>query len=166
MAVNSHMVGRGRNCSEPIARLRYPGGSGHSVAHPLCGLGDVLWLCRECNVLARVSKCRCAKRERKHDGRASDRPAAQATWSAYCFHALSVMPLRISCKLIYRRFKTKIRRCEPHGNLSPSKGNVPDEGWSDALLLLRSGCLPLQRVSHKWQRQIPTSNLPPISAQR
>jgi hypothetical protein len=104
------MVGRSRNCSEPIARLRDPGGSGHSVAHFLSGLGDVLWLCRERNVLARISsKCRCAKRERKHDARASDRPAAHATWSAYCFHMLIVMQLRISCKFICRRFKTNIR---------------------------------------------------------
>jgi hypothetical protein len=95
------MVGRSRNCSEPIARLRNSGGSGHSVAHLLCGLGDRLWLCPEHDVLARISsKCRCAKRERKQDAYTSDRPAAQATWSAYCFHALIVMHLPISRKLI------------------------------------------------------------------
>jgi hypothetical protein len=95
------MVGRSRNCSEPVARLRDPGVSGHSVAQLLCGLGDQLCLCRERNVLARISsKCRCAKCERERNAYASDRPAAQATWSAYCFHALIVMRLRISRKLI------------------------------------------------------------------
>jgi hypothetical protein len=108
------MVGRGRNCSEPIARLRDPGGSGHSVAHLLCSLSDRLWLRPQHDVFARISKCRCAKRERKHDARASDRPAAQATWSAYCFHALIVMPVRISRKLICRRFETKIRQYGPN----------------------------------------------------
>lgn len=104
------MIGCSRNCSEPIARLRDLGGSGHSVAHLLCGPGDHLWLCPEHDVLARISsKCRCAKRERKRDACASDRPAAQATWSAYCFHGLILMRLRISCKLIWRCFKTKIR---------------------------------------------------------
>src|SRR5215469_14270646 len=104
------MVGRSRNRGEPIARLWDPGGSGHSVAYLLCGLGDRLWLCPEHDVLARISsKCRCAKRERKHDACASDRPAAQATWSAYCFHVLILMPFRISCKLICRHFKTKTR---------------------------------------------------------
>jgi hypothetical protein len=90
----------GRNCSEPIARLRNAGACGHSVAHLLCGLSYLLWLRPEHDVLARISKCRCAKRECKHDACASDRPAAQATWSAYCFHALIVMRLRISRKLI------------------------------------------------------------------
>jgi hypothetical protein len=95
------VVGRSRNCSEPCARLRDPGGSGHSVAQLLCGLDDRLSLCRESYVLARISsKCRCAKRERERDACAPDRPAAQATWSAYCFHALIVMRLRISRKLI------------------------------------------------------------------
>ena len=99
----------GRNCSYPFARLRNAGASAHSVAYSLCGLSDLLWLWPEHDVLARISKCRCAKRERKHDACASDRPTAQAAWSAYCFHALIVMPLRISRKLINSRFKTKIR---------------------------------------------------------
>jgi hypothetical protein len=91
----------GRNCGEPIARLRNAGASGHSVAYLLCGLSYLLWLRPEHDILARISsKSRCAKRKRKHDASASDRPAAQATWSAYCFHALIVMQLRISRKLI------------------------------------------------------------------
>jgi hypothetical protein len=95
------VVGRSRNCSEPFARLRDPGGSSHSVAQLLCGLDDRLSLCRESYVLARISsKCRCAKRECEDDAYVSDRPAAQATWSSYCFHALIVMRLRISRKLI------------------------------------------------------------------
>ena len=90
----------GRNCSEPIARLRNAGACGHSVAHLLCGLSYLLWLRPEHDVLARISSSRCAKRERKRDACTSDRPAAQATWSAYCFHGLSVMRLRILRKLI------------------------------------------------------------------
>ena len=96
----------GRNCGEPIARLRNAGARSHSVAHLLRGLDDLLWLWPEHDVLARIiGKCRCAKRERKHDARASDRPAAQATWSAYCFHALTVIPLQILRKLIRRLFE-------------------------------------------------------------
>jgi hypothetical protein len=95
------VVGRSRNCSEPFARLRDPGGSGHSVAQLLCGVDDLLWLRSEHDVLAWISsKCRCAKRECEDDAYVSDRPAAQATWSAYCFHALIVMRLRISRKPI------------------------------------------------------------------
>jgi hypothetical protein len=102
------MVGRSRNCSEPFARLRDPGVSSHSVAQLLCGLDDRLSLCRESYVLARISsKYRCAKRERKHDARTSDRPDAQATWSAYCFHGLILMRPRISRKLI-RHFGSAI----------------------------------------------------------
>src|SRR4029077_4651300 len=103
----------GRNCSEPIARLRNAGACGHSVAHLLCGLSYLLWLWPEHDVLARISKCRCAKRERKHDACTSDRPAAQATWSVYCFHGLIVMPLRISRKLINSCFETKNRDFRP-----------------------------------------------------
>ncbi len=99
----------GRNCSEPVARLRDAGARGHSVAHFLRGLDDPLWLWPEHEVLARiVSKCRCAKRERKHDARTSDRPAAQATWSAYCFHAPIVMRLRMLRKRIRRETKTEV----------------------------------------------------------
>jgi hypothetical protein len=95
------VVGRSRNCSEPFARLRDPGGSSHSVAQLLCGLDDRLSLCRKSYVLARISsKCRCAKRECEDDAYVSDRPTAQATWSPYCFHTLIVMRLRISRKLI------------------------------------------------------------------
>jgi hypothetical protein len=113
MAYNIHCAMSGRNCSQPIARLRNARVSGHSVAHLPCGLGDLLCLWPEHDVLARISKCRCAKRECKHDACASDRPAAQATWSAYCFHGLIVMRLWISCKLIYRRFRTKSRYFRP-----------------------------------------------------
>jgi hypothetical protein len=153
MPVNTHVVGRSRNCTEPFARLRDPGGSGHSVAQLLCGLDDRLSLCREIYVLARISsKCRCAKRERERDACAPDRPAAQATWSAYCFHAVIVMPLRISCKPISSvvlRHKSDILRRPDVFEISPSKGNAAGEDWSDELLLLRSGYLPLQQVSHR-----------------
>src|SRR4029453_16034303 len=60
---------------------------------------------------ARISKSRCPKREREQDACASDRPAAQATWSAYCFHALIVMRLRISRKLI-RHLRAQCFACD------------------------------------------------------
>jgi hypothetical protein len=89
--VDGHMVGRSRNRTEPIARLRDFGCSSHSVAQLLCGL-DLLWLCPEHRVLARISsECRCAKCEREGDACESDRPAAHATWSASCFHVLIVV---------------------------------------------------------------------------
>jgi hypothetical protein len=109
------MVGCSRNRTEPFARLRDPGGSGHSVAHFLCGFRDLLWLCSQHYILTRISsKCRCAKRERKRDACAPDRPAAQATWSAYCFHDLIVVCLRMFSKLICRRFRPKKRQFQPH----------------------------------------------------
>ena len=92
----------GRNCSEPFARLRNAGVSGHNVTHLLCGLDDPLWLWAEHDLLARISKSRCAKRKRKRDAYASDRPGAQATWSGYCFHGSIVVRVRISRKLIRR----------------------------------------------------------------
>jgi len=158
----------GRNCSDPVARLRNAGVSGHRVAHLLGGLDDLLCLWPEHDVLARISSNRCAKRERKQDACASDRPTAQATWSAYCFHALSVIPLRILRKLIFPSFWDKKPRFSATMvlTINPSKGSVPGEDWWDELLLLHFGCLPLQRVSHRWQLQIPTSNLPPTDAQR
>src|SRR5206468_4981535 len=153
MPVNSHVVGRSRNCTEPIARLRDPGGSRHSVAQLLCGLDDRLSLCGESYVLARISsKCRCAKRERERHACAPDRPAAQATWSAYCFHAVIVMPLRISCKPISSvvlRHKSDILRCPEISTVSPSKENVPNADCRDALLLPRFGCLRRQRGYRK-----------------
>jgi hypothetical protein len=129
---NSHVVGRSRNCSEPIARLRDLGGSGHSVTQLLCGLGDRLCLCRS-YVLGRISsKCRCAKRKRERDACAPDRPAAQATWSSYCFHAVIVMPLWISCKPISSvvlRHKSDILRRSDVFRINPSRGNAPAEDW-------------------------------------
>jgi len=110
MAQNSHRVSSGRNCGEPFARLRNSGASGHDVAHFLCGFRD--WLCWAYYALARVSsKCRCAKRECEDDAYVSDRPAAQATWSAYCFHALIVMRLRNSRKLI-RHLRAQCFACD------------------------------------------------------
>jgi hypothetical protein len=47
---------------------------------------------------------------------------------------------------------------------SRSRGNVRDEYCSDALLLLRYGCLRLPRACHRSPQQIPTLNLPPIIA--
>src|SRR5438105_5427301 len=106
MAVNSHRVGSGRNCSDPFTRLRNTRVAFHHVTHCLCGVDCRLWPRAHDYVLARIrSKCRCAKRECEKDAHASNRPAAQATWSGCCFHVLIVTPLRISCKPIYRRSK-------------------------------------------------------------
>ena len=103
VAQNIQRAMSGRNCREPVARLRNAGACGHSVAYLFRGLDDPLWLWPEHDILARIiSKCRCAKRERKHDARTSDRPAAPATWSAYCFHAPIVVRLRILRKRIRR----------------------------------------------------------------
>jgi hypothetical protein len=104
VAYNIHCAVSGRNCSDPVARLRNAGVSGHGVAQLLVGLDDLLRLWPEHDVLARISSNRCAKRERKRDACTSDRPAAQATWSAYCFHALSVIPLQILRKPIFPLF--------------------------------------------------------------
>ena len=83
----------GRNCSDPVARLGDARASAHSVANLLGRFDDLLCLWSENDdILARISKCRCAKRKRKHDAYASDRPAAQATWSVYCFHGPILMP--------------------------------------------------------------------------
>ncbi len=49
---------------------------------------------------------------------------------------------------------------------SRSKENVRGECCSDALLLLRYGCLRLRRACHRSRQQIPTSNLPPTIALR
>ena len=99
MAVNSHRIGSGRNCSDPFTRLRNTRVPFHHVTQLLCGGDRGLWPRAHDYVLARIrSKCRCAKRECEKDAHASNRPAAQATWSACCFHTLIVMPDRISCK--------------------------------------------------------------------
>ena len=132
--VNSHMVGRSRNRTEPVARLRDPGGSGHSVAQLLCGLDDRLCLRRERNVLARISKCRCAKCERKRDAHASDRPAANATRSTYCFHDPIIMRLRISRKpisalILGQRSDILGQLPSNMSGVSLSRGNVPGEDW-------------------------------------
>ena len=124
-SVNSHRVGSGRDCSEPIARLRNSGASGHNQAHFLRGLRDPLWLRRERYVLARIcSKCRCAKCEREHASCRSDRPAAHATESASCFHVLIMSPVSNSCKLISSGSRTKTRQFRP-SQVSQSKENVP-----------------------------------------
>jgi hypothetical protein len=49
---------------------------------------------------------------------------------------------------------------------SPSRESVRGEYCSDALLLLRYGCLRPPRACHRSRRQIPTSNLPPTIALR
>jgi hypothetical protein len=110
VTVDSHGAGGGRNWADPITRHRNAGCCSERVAHFLRGLHDALWLCREHYVFARISsKCRCAKCERQHDTRASNRRTAQATKPVFYSHAVIVIPFRISRKLIQRLFKTKKR---------------------------------------------------------
>ena len=149
-AENFHRVSSGRNCRDPFTRLRNTRVAFHDVTHFLCGVDRGLWLRAYDYVLARIrSKCRCAKRECEKDAHASNRPAAYATRSAYCFHSLIVTPLRILRKLICRCFRPNIPYFGPPENLSLSRENAGDEDWSDAPLLLRSGYLRRQQVSHR-----------------
>jgi len=110
--VDTHGAGGGRNWAEPVTWHRNTGCCSERVAHFLRGLRDPLrlWLCREHYVFARISsKRRCAKCEREHDTRASNRRAAQATKPVFYSHAVIVIPFRILHKLIQRLFKTKKR---------------------------------------------------------
>jgi len=99
--VDSHGAGSGRNWADPVTRHRNAGCCSERVAHFLRRLHDPLWLCREHYVFARISsKCRCAKCEREHDTRASNRRTAQATKPVFYSHAVIVIPFRILGKLI------------------------------------------------------------------
>lgn len=113
MAQNIQCAMSGRNCREPIARLRNAGARGHSVAYLFRGLDDPLWLWPQHDVLARIiSKCRCAKCQCQHGTCASDRPAAAATES--CFHCSVDSGLAPNfCKLIRLSSGTEIRHCGP-----------------------------------------------------
>jgi len=98
--VDSYGAGGGRNWAEPVACHRNTGCSSERVAHFLCSVHS-LWLCRAHYVFARISgKCRCAKCEREHDTRASNRRTAQATKPVFYSHAVIVIPFRILRKLI------------------------------------------------------------------
>jgi hypothetical protein len=99
--VDSHRAGGGRNRVDPVTRHRNTGCCSKRVAHFLRGLHDPLWLCREHYVFARISsKCRCAKCEREHDTRASNRRTTQATKPVFYSHAVIMIPFRILGKLI------------------------------------------------------------------
>jgi hypothetical protein len=99
--VDSHGAGSGRNWAHPVTRHRNTGCCSERVAHFLRGLHESLWLCREHYVFARISsKRRCAKCEREHDTRASNRRTAQATKPVFYSHAVIVIPFRILGKLI------------------------------------------------------------------
>ena len=96
--------------ADSITRHRNAGCCSERVAHFLRGLQEPLWLCRAHYVFARISsKCRCAKCEREHDTRASNRRTAQATKPVFYSHAVIVIPFRILGKFIQRLFKTKKR---------------------------------------------------------
>ena len=108
--VDTHGAGGSRNWANPVTKHRNAGGCSECVAHFFRGLHDALWLCREHQVFARISsKCRCAKCERKHDARASNRRTAQAIKSVFYSHAVIVIPFRILGKLIQKLFETKKR---------------------------------------------------------
>jgi hypothetical protein len=99
--VDSYGAGGGRNRAHSVARHRNTGCSSERVAHFLCSVHDSLWLCRAHYVFARISgKRRCAKCEREHDTRASNRRTAQATKPVFYSHAVIVIPFRILRKLI------------------------------------------------------------------
>jgi hypothetical protein len=99
--VDSHGAGGGRNCADPVTRHRNAGCCSERVAHFLRGLHDPLWMCRQYYVLARISsKCRCAKCEREHDTRPSNRRTTLATEPVFDSHAVIVIPFRILGKFI------------------------------------------------------------------
>jgi hypothetical protein len=94
--VDSHGAGGGRNCTDPVTWHRNAGCCSERVAHFLRGLHDPLWMCRRHYVLARISsKCRCAKCEREHDTRPSNRRTTLATEPVFDSHAVIVIPFRI-----------------------------------------------------------------------
>ena len=99
MPENYHRVGSGRNRTEPIARLGNCGACGHYVAYLLHGPLGRLMCCRLDHVVARISKCRRAKCESEHRTCTSNRPAAQATEPASCFHAVKMIATPNFCKL-------------------------------------------------------------------
>ena len=106
--VDSHGAGGGRNRVDPVTRHRNTGCCSERVAHFLRCLHDPLWLCREHYVFARISsKCRCAKCEREHDTRASNRRTTQATKPVSYSHALIMIVFRILRKLIWRLVEDK-----------------------------------------------------------
>jgi hypothetical protein len=99
--VDSHGAGGGRNRVDPVTWDRNARRCSERVAHFLRGLDDPLWLCRQHYVFARISsKCRCAKCEREHYTRASNRRTTQATRPVFYSHAVIVIPFRILRKLI------------------------------------------------------------------
>jgi hypothetical protein len=99
--VDSHRAGGGRNRVDPVTRHRNAGCCSERVAHFLRGLHDPLWMCRQYYVLARISsKCRCAKCEREHDTRPSNRRTTLATEPVFDSHAVIVIPFRILGKFI------------------------------------------------------------------
>src|SRR6266550_337349 len=101
--VDSHGAGSGRNWADPVTRHRNTGCCSERVAHSLRGLHEPLWLSREHYVFARISsKRRCAKCEREHYKRASNRRTAQATKPVVYSHAVIVIPFRILGKRIQR----------------------------------------------------------------
>jgi hypothetical protein len=110
---NQHRVGSGRNCGEPIARLRDTGGSRHHVAHLLHGPLGRLLCRRQDHVFARICKCRCAKCERERSTCTSNRPAAHATEPASCFHTLILIPFQIFASLFGAAFRIKKRHFRP-----------------------------------------------------
>jgi hypothetical protein len=90
---NFHRGGGGRNRSEPIARLRDGGACGHYVAYLLHGPLGRLLFCRQDHVFARISKCRCAKCERRNQCTAGDGNICFLHYDASVL-MLMVMPVR------------------------------------------------------------------------
>src|SRR5438552_14401833 len=99
--VDGHGAGSGHHSACPFTRQRNTGRCSKRVAYFLGGHHNPLWLCRAHYVFARISsKCRCAKCEREHDTRASNRRTPQATKPVLYSHVVMVIPLWILRKLI------------------------------------------------------------------
>jgi len=138
--------------------------AGHSGSFFL-GLDDPLRCGRSTTFLLGSAQKPMRKTRAQRDAATSDRPAAQATWSAYCFHALSVIPLQILCQAYFFRLlrqPTEIFGHHASLRFNPSKGSAPRREWYRlAFCLLRFGRPPSPLVFHRCRRRFPLSNLPP-----
>jgi hypothetical protein len=168
MTVNIHRVSSGRDCRETVASLRNARATRYHQANFLW-LGRQRLLRRQHYAVSPVtSKSRCAKCQRQSRDCTSDRPAAPATESISFSHAVTLIPLQMFRKLIPRStshfWASPLPPASARNAFSPSRGNVPVECCSDALLLLRYGCLRPRRACHRSQQRIPTLNLAPAIA--
>jgi len=150
--VDSHRAGGGRNWDDPVTRHRNTGRCSKRVAYFLRRLHNALWVCRDHYVFVRISKCRCAKCEREHDTRASNRRTAQATKHVFHSHAMIVIPFRILGKLIWRLCKTKKRHFQHWELIRPKdySGRSRRGSLSRWNIVSQFGCIhTLKRKLHR-----------------